>query len=89
MDDKKIKEEFERFITNPWTDEMGAFEKSLTKKGLSYREAYGFYAGFRAAERLAKIEVLEKIKLTAWSAVDTDEVLEEVRLMISELKAGN
>ena len=48
-----------------------------------------FNAGCEITERLAKIEVLEKIKLTAWSAVDTDEVLEEVRIMISELKAGN
>lgn len=89
MTDEEIKEEFEKFITNPWTDEMEAFEKSLTKKGLTYREAYGFYAGFRAAERLAKIEVLENI-LKDYEFIEFmgNEALNKISDMLIEIKAG-
>ena len=57
MTDERIKEEFEKFLTVPWNIEQEAFHKMLDKKGLTYRESYAFYSGFRVAERLAKIEV--------------------------------
>ena len=63
MTDERIKEEFEKWADNgkPSTEAERAFwqdQKDLNGRAL----ACGFYAGFRAAERLAKIDTCEKCK---------------------------
>ena len=58
MTDERIKEEFEKWHQKLLTtDERAFFEQFSTD---NYEISCGFYAGFRAAERLAKIEVLEE-----------------------------
>lgn len=59
MTDGKIKEEFERWAKNPYSEEECSFAFTETRKD-ELKASY--YAGFRAAERLAKIEVLEELR---------------------------
>lgn len=74
MTDERIKEEFKRWGYNSETTSMEE----------------GFYAGFRAAERLAKIEVLNKVLadpfITGYMGIDAEE---KIDAMIDELKKAN
>ena len=68
------------------TDEEVAFYES--EPGLKSDLLIGFYAGFRTAERLAKIEGLEEVRdWTDWSI--NPDMCRRIDRRISELKAGN
>ena len=94
MTDERIKEEVEKWADNgkPSTEAERAFwqdQKDLNGRAL----AYGFYAGFRAAERLAKIEVLEETYDAVGEIVysrDEYDIYDRVQLlmanMLSDLK---
>ena len=90
MTDEIIKEAFEK-----WYDDGS----DCTKEEKAFYEQYptgnheivvGFYAGFRAAERLAKIEGLEKLHQYLYCSEDSDVVLEtiesEISAMLAELR---
>lgn len=81
MTDERIKEEFERWDVNPYSAEEINFAFTSCEK--NERKA-SFYAGFRAAERFAKIEVLESVI----TVIDCAYPKQEILSMISELKAG-
>jgi hypothetical protein len=64
MTDDKIKEEFEKWLySDDMSKEEASFPDYFDNIECDDTEflAHGFYAGFRAAERLAKIEVLEEL----------------------------
>ena len=49
---------------------------------------FGFYSGFRAAERLVKIEVLEEL-LKRMDSLSSQSAIKTIDDMLSELKAGS
>ena len=49
----------------------------------------GFYAGFRTAERLAKIEVLEELEERSRRCYMAQSVFDEISAMLKELKESN
>lgn len=83
MTDEKIKEEFEKWYEQPATaEELGLLEQDRDMQA-------GFCAGFRAAERLAKIEVLEE--LAKWIYEETTghtPTEQHIQGMLSKLKDG-
>lgn len=83
MNDSKIKEEFEKWRNLPETPE----EEQLFDNGENVQA--GFYAGFRAAESLSKIEVLEEVINTLPNAESVSDVYRDLKALISKLKAGN
>jgi hypothetical protein len=84
MTDEKIKEEFEKWVQGDATPDESDFIESVNDPSWQC-EAVGFYAGFRAAERLAKIEVLEEVRDYVINSIDPFARIDE---MLSELKAG-
>lgn len=93
MTGEKIKEEFEKWIDGEsfCTDNERRFYEQFNSD--LHPISVGFYAGFRAAERLAKIEVLEDIlrmtdKLRFFSIRDYKDAKNRIEVLISELKAG-
>lgn len=92
MDDKLIEKEFEIWIVKPTKGD----EKTFADKYHGSYPAMGFYAGFRAAGRMAKIEVLEKLykyyNMEAGALrhldIKRDNLLYDINEMISELMAG-
>lgn len=92
MTDKRIKEEFEKWLEGTTTQEEADFANSFHHDYLDL--AQGYLAGFRAAERLAKIEVLEDMlrmmdKLRFFSICDYMEAKSRIEAMISELKEAS
>jgi len=92
MDDTKIREEFEKYLN-------GAIDTKATMFGYGYNTdrkgskagyknmAQGFYAGFRAAERLAKIESLEDVRREMLNENnDYEDMMSHMDRMIAELK---
>ena len=82
MTDERIKEEFDRFHSesHDYKDickDYGQGDKAL--------QAMAFFEGFRTAERLAKIEVLEEVL----DIVDGAYPKQEILSMLSELKESN
>lgn len=86
MTDDKIKEEFEKWAVNPYSEAECNFAFTETRKD-ELKASY--YAGFRTAERLAKIEVLEEAKKICREHVSSVAVLERIDMAISKLKAAN
>lgn len=89
MDKEIIKEELKEWFENvlSCTKEEIAFYEQFT--GYDQAIALGFYAGFRAAERLAKIEVLKEVLNLYESPVsDGKTLLNIIDSLLSELKAG-
>ena len=91
-EDERIKEEFEKWHQKLLTtDECAFFEQFSTD---NYEISCGFYAGFRAAERLAKIEVLEWFKgkygrkenSINHCAIDAKVLQTDIDSMLSDLK---
>ena len=82
MADEKIKEEFEKWVPGDATPDEFDFIESINDPSWQC-EAVGFYAGFRASERLAKIEVLESVI----TVIDCAYPKQEILSMIAELKA--
>lgn len=92
MTDERIKDLFESYAKEEISQKVLAFG---TDVGIKYpsdyegakHEGYGFYAGFRAAERLTKIEALEEvIKLYGYDI--GGKAMAAINRMISELKEG-
>ena len=82
MTDERIKEEFEKWFNNITNlDNEIRFSTSVGHKNGDS----AFYAGFRTAERLAKIEVLESV-LDLVNCGRTESILQDVDSMLSELK---
>lgn len=82
MTDEKIKEEFEKWLKGITTQEEADFANSFNPY---YQDlAQGYIAGSRAAERLAKIEVLESVI----AVIDCAYPKQEILSMIAKLKAG-
>jgi hypothetical protein len=62
MTDERIREEFDTWISDiECTDNERRFFNQYPS--IDQPIAVGFYAGFRAAERLAKIEALEEVRI--------------------------
>lgn len=102
MTDERIKEEFDTWISDiECTDNERRFFNQYPS--IDQPTAVGFYAGFRAAERLAKIEALEEVKRktelkkddyyadegTLGMNVAYDSVIDDISSMIAELKEAN
>lgn len=93
MADEKIKEEFEKYLDGEIDTKATMFgyhyetERKGSKSGYK-NMAQGFYAGFRAAERLAKIEVLEEIIDTFRSNGSKVTTMVKIERMLTNLKAG-
>lgn len=90
MTDERIKEEYDVWISDV---ECTKIERRFFSQYPveNHPTAVGFYAGFRAAERLAKIEVLEEV-LKRWENMycqDRESRETAVRSMIAELKEAN
>lgn len=60
MTDERVNEEFEKWAVNPYSQEEVNF--AFIACGVNERKA-SFYAGFRTAERLSKIEALEEVRI--------------------------
>jgi len=83
MADEKINRQFEKWCESViCTKEEETFYDQY--KPHEQELALGFYAGFRSAERLAKIEVLEEML----GLIDTVYPKQEIISMLSALKAG-
>ena len=83
MTDERIKEEYNKWSVSQTTDAEVAFYES--DDGFKSDLLIGFYAGFRTAERLAKIEALEEVL----DIVDGAYPKQEILSMLSELKESN
>ena len=91
MTDERIKESYDTWILDSSTT---AHEIAFLDQAINDIEAdimLGFYAGFRAAERLAKIEALEPVllmmdKLRFFSVADYKDAKDRIDTMIAELK---
>lgn len=83
MTDEKIKEEFEKSRTLEIVPGKYYYEYD----GIQRVSFSAFYVGFRAAERIAKIEVLEKL-LINMESLSTQSAVTTIDDMLSELKAG-
>jgi hypothetical protein len=87
MTDENVTREFEKWCESVvCTKEEESFYDQY--KPHEQELALGFYAGFRAAERLAKIEVLEEIIDTFRSNGSKVTTMVKIERMLSELKAG-
>ena len=88
MTDERIKEEYDVWISDvECTENERRFFSQYP--AIDQPLAVGFYAGFRTAERLAKIEVLEHVRgifLSNCSKISTKVKIER---MLSELKEAN
>jgi hypothetical protein len=82
MTDERIKEEFEKFQDRRESNEELMFAIEVDPAIEWREEALGFYAGFRTAERLAKIEVLEEVRDNA----ERGHILAYIEKRIAELK---
>ena len=87
MTDERIKEEYDGWVCD---GECTESEKRFFAQypAENHPTAVGFYAGFRTAERLAKIEALEEV-LKRWENMycqDRESRETAVRSMIAELK---
>jgi len=70
MKDERIKEEYNNWQNTDTTEgEESFYEQS---KSCYQDQALGFYGGFKTAERLAKIEVLEEMKRRLRPIIETD-----------------
>ena len=90
MTDDKIKEEFIKWHGGIYTESEGAFLRLLGLDNFiddSSDLAAGFYGGFRTAERLAKIEVLEELRDKSEYKMDS-EMYRFFTRKINELKEG-
>jgi hypothetical protein len=85
MDDAKIREEFDKWIRKDISFEDERFMKENESKG-NVMTSCSFFAGYRLAERLCKIEVLEELKGKITKSGNW--VSKEIDTIISELKAG-
>ena len=73
MTDERIKESLENWKPNILTVKEEESFADFVGWGRNNRSVViGFYAGFRAAERLAKIEALEGVKKILRPVVDSD-----------------
>jgi hypothetical protein len=106
MTDERIKEEFEKYLDGDIDTKatMFGYHYETNRKGskAGYKNmAQGFYAGFRAAERLAKIEVLEEVlrsiramdeypvdEFTCGKIYGYSEISDAIDSMLSDLKAA-
>jgi len=63
--DEKIKEEILKLFDEEgyYTEQELLFQTEMSGKGIKIESASAFYAGFKTAERLAKIEVLEELEI--------------------------
>lgn len=90
MTDDKIKEEFVKWHGGIYTESEGAFLRLLGLDNFiddSSDLAAGFYGGFRTAERLAKIEVLESLRNDLSENGDYDFITDSlIDKYINELK---
>ena len=99
MTDERISNAFEQYLNGPIDTDatMFGYHYETTRKGdkTGYKNmAQGFYAGFRAAERLAKIEVLEWFKgkygrkenSINHCAIDAKVLQTDIDSMLSDLK---
>lgn len=89
MTDDRIKEEFEKWIKGVTTQEEADFANRFHPYYMDL--AQGYISGFRAAERLAKIEVLEEVarmidKLRFFSEYDREDAKDRIACMISDLE---
>lgn len=89
MTDDKIKEEFENWIKGVTTQEEADFANRFHPYYMDL--AQGYISGFRAAERLAKIEVLEEVRrmfdnLDSINPVDYSDSFAVIDSMLSDLK---
>lgn len=83
MTDERIKEEYDVWISDvECTENERRFFNQYPP--IDQPTAVGFYAGFRAAERLAKIEVLEEVRDNA----ERGHFLAYIEKSIAELKEG-
>lgn len=81
MRDEQVSELFDSWEEMPATArEIGLYEQERNRQA-------AFEAGFRAAERMAKIDVLEKLSNYATSYGDY-QTAGTIEAMLSELKAG-
>jgi hypothetical protein len=84
MTDEIIKEEYDVWISDvECTENERRFFSQYPAE--NHPTAIGFYAGFRTAERLAKIEALEEVSNYATSYGDYQTV-GTIEAMLSELK---
>ena len=96
MTDNKIMEEFEKWMNDPvMTKEESTFPNQFEDSEAEETEflAHGFYAGFRASERLAKIEVLELARqmfldLDEMNPIDYTDSFDVINTLLEELKEG-
>lgn len=87
MTDERIKEEYDVWISDvECTENERRFFSQYPAE--NHPTAVGFYAGFRTAERLAKIEVLESV-LDLVNCGRTESILQDVEEILSELKEAN
>lgn len=90
MTDDKIKEEFIKWHGGIYTESEGAFLRLLGLDNFiddSSDLAAGFCGGFRTAERLAKIEVLESLRNDLSENGDYDFITDSlINKYINELK---
>ena len=85
MTDEKVREEFEVWAIKPYSADEINFAFTSCEK--NERKA-SFYAGFRTAERLAKIEVLEEVVRIAENN-GSYRFIDKVTDMLDELKECN
>jgi hypothetical protein len=84
MTDERIREEFDTWISDiECTDNERRFFNQYPS--IDQPIAVGFYAGFRAAERLAKIEALEGV-LSLANDGRAESLVIDIQDMIAELK---
>ena len=92
MTDERIKEAYKRWEVNLNTVKNEELFADFMKCKHNDRPCViGFYAGFHAAERLAKLEVLEPVllmmdKLRFFSVADYKDAKDSIETMIAELK---
>lgn len=88
MTDERIKEAYDTWVSDvECTENERQFFSQYP--AIDRPTAIGFYAGFRAAERLAKIEVLEETLKVCDECRFTQNVQAKVIEMLSELKEAN
>ena len=88
MTDEKIKEEFEEWIKGLTTEKEAAFANAINNPD-QIDLAHGFYGGFISAERLAKIEALDKVCEVIDSLELPRRAINAMKRMRDELKACN
>ena len=92
MTDDKIKEEFDAYLKTPATEEEKGIYADFIIENQEDKLIYlGFRAGFRTAERLAKIEVLELARqmfldLDEMNPIDYTDSFDVINTLLEELK---